>query len=489
MSKPVRTRFAPSPTGFLHIGGVRTTFFSWLLAKHFGGTFILRIEDTDRERLVPESVGAILRDLNWLGLDINEGPSNQELLIGGYKNDLAKGIGGEYGPYIQSQRKERYKEIAEELVRLGVAYRCDCTAEKLEAERAKQAEDKIAPGYSGYCRHRNISADTKHVIRFIIPDNETIVMEDAIRGNVVWEKPALKDVVLLKSDGFPTYHLAVVVDDHDMAITHVIRGDEWIATAPIHILLYKALGWEAPIFAHVPPVLGKDGKKFSKRHGAKDVMSFRDMGILPDALLNFLLLIGWSAGSGDEQEIFTREEMIKRFSLSNVSVAGGVFDEQKLKWMNSIYIRNRSHDQLFTEVKNYLTLKNISIDDTDLRGMIPHIQERMEFLSGAESLLEFLHKGHLPDISYLKSKGHTTDTITKVISILLKKLETSSDNPQYLEIMNELVNELGIKKKFAFEIVRIAVLSNSVTPPLTESMEVLGKARVIKNLTETLKVI
>jgi len=343
--KEVRTRFAPSPTGFQHIGGFRTEFYAYLLAKRHGGQFLLRIEDTDQERLVPGAVAYILKELKWFGMLPDEGPSKEELeKIGEYEEGIAA-PGGPCGPYVQSLRLARYREVAEELISKGFCYRCDCTHEMLEKERNEQIARKELPGYSGHCRDQNVSADKAHVIRFRMPEIINVALNDAVKGLVSWDSVPMRDPVLLKSDGFPIYHLAVVVDDHDMRISHVMRGDEWLSSAPLHLKLYEALNWQAPVFAHLPVVLGSDGKKLSKRHGASLVSAFRDEGYLAEALLNFVTLVGWSPGEGEEQEVYTKDELISRFALEQINKASAVFDYAKLEWMNGVYIRNLTLDK------------------------------------------------------------------------------------------------------------------------------------------------
>jgi glutamyl-tRNA synthetase len=316
-------------------------------------------------------------------------------------------------------RRERYREVAEKLVASGHAYRCDCTAEQLEAERRDQMARKVPPGYGGRCRERNVSSAGRHVIRLKVPRDRTIHLDDAIRGRIEWSDVALRDTVLLKSDGFPTYHLAVVVDDHDMQISHVLRGEEWLATAPIHVLTFDALGWERPVFAHLPSVLGPDGKKLSKRHGAADIRSFRDAGFLPAALLNYLMLVGWAPGEGDEQEIFTREEMIRRFKLSGVSSAGAVFSEQKLRWMNGMYIRKLSLHDLGDCIRPFLESAGFVIDEERFRAILPSAQTRLEVLTEAPALLGFLFQEPLVrDLDSLRSiKGVDRDGVRTILRV------------------------------------------------------------------------
>ncbi len=490
--KEVRTRFAPSPTGFIHVGGVRTNFYAWLMARHHGGKFLLRIEDTDRERLVPGAIKAILEDLKWLGIDIDEGPSMEELQKTDSGWEGNEGIGGPCGPYVQSLRLPRYKEVAEQLIASGAAYRCDCTSEMLEKERADQMARKEAPGYSGYCRHRNVPATSKHVVRLTIGERDTLTLNDAVKGKIVWEKISLRDPVLLKSDGFPTYHLAVVVDDHDMKISHVMRGEEWIATAPIHVLLYKTLNWEMPEFCHLPNVLGQDGKKLSKRHGATHVRSFKDMGYLPEALLNFLLLVGWNPGEGEEQEIFTREEMIKRFSLKGVNSAAAVFSYDKLNWMNGMYIRGLSKDKFIEAIRPYILAKGLKIDENRLVAIAPHIQERMKFLTEAPDLIDFLFKDKIDrDLGAMLGKDVDANKAKEIISQCISALSAITDfNVANVEAAIRAIPEkMGLKIGPVFVVVRIAVTGKKVTPPLFESMVALGKETTISRLKESSELI
>ena len=482
----VRTRFAPSPTGFLHVGGVRTALFAWLLARRSGGSFALRIEDTDRERLVPEAVRAIIEDLDWLGVTIDEGPSLNDLQASGHAWPAANGIGGPYGPYVQSLRLEKYKAAAEELVAKGFAYRCDCTPERLEAERKEQERaGKAAFGYSGYCRDRNVSPESKHVIRFRVPDDTPITLNDLVRGPITWELPSLKDTVILKSDGFPTYHLAVVVDDHEMETTHVLRGEEWISTTPIHLLLYRAFGWQPPAFAHLPSVLGQDGKKLSKRHGATNVSAFREEGYLPEALFNFLVLIGWSPGDGEEQEIFAKEELIERFSLDRVNRAAGVFSFEKLNWMNGMYMRALPPSELARRLKPFLVQAGLKVDDRKLEEITPHIQERLALLKDAAPLVDFLFQD---EINYdLKAMLHKGIDAPKATEILRRAQEVlgalTSFTPAEVEAaMRSLTAEFPYPAGAIFMTMRIGITGKKVTPPLFESTSILGREQTLKRL-------
>ncbi|MBA3825340.1 MAG: glutamate--tRNA ligase, partial [Ktedonobacterales bacterium] len=312
----VRTRFAPSPTGLPHIGGLRTTVFSWLLARHSNGQFLLRVEDTDQARTVPGAVENLLHGLEWMGIIPDEGPF----------------VGGPVGPYYQSERKELYAQYAAQLLASDHAYRCFCTRERLDEVRAaQQARHLPTTGYDRHCRalpaeviSANLAGNLPFTIRLKVPfDGETIV-NDALRGAMPFKNSTLEDAVMIKSDGYPTYHLANVIDDHTMAITHVLRGDDWLPSAPLHVLVYQALGWDVPVLAHTPNVMGNDGKKLSKRHGAESILFYRDAGFLPEAVINYLALVGWSYD--DKTDILSVDELIKAFSLERVHTAGGVFD-------------------------------------------------------------------------------------------------------------------------------------------------------------------
>jgi len=488
----VRTRFAPSPTGFQHLGGFRTAFFAWLLAKHHGGKFLLRIEDTDRARSVPGAIRFIIEELGWFGIQIDEGPSREELKAIGEDWDGAPDLGGSCGPYIQSLRLDRYKEVAEELIAKGHAYRCDCTAEMLERERNEQMARRETPGYSGYCRTRNVSADTKHVVRFKIPSKRSISFNDAIRGRVTWDNVPLRDTVLLKSDGSATYHLAAMVDDHDMRITHVLRGIEWLSSAPIHLLLHEALGWEPPVYAHLPVVNGSDGKKLSKRTGAAKSSDARERGFLAEAVLNFVSLIGWAPGEGSDQEIFTREELISKFSLEGINEASGVFDITKMEWMNGLYIRNLSVADFIDRAEPFLRKANLDIPADMFAAIAPHVQERVKLLTEIPPMVDFLCDRPLErQMEAMFQKGMDA---TKAAEVLTRSVAVLEGLPDFSisaidQALRGVAVELGLKPGPAFVVLRIAVTGKTVTPPLFESFAVLGRDRVLSRLRETLDLI
>jgi len=323
----IRVRIAPSPTGLMHIGNLRTILYNYLFARHHKGKFLIRIEDTDQTRLVPGAVENLLQVLQWAGIENDEGP---KLMPDGKLQEI-----GEFGPYVQSDRLKIYKKYIDELLDRGKAYHCFCSKERLEKLREQQTANKQAPKYDNFCRNLEhsevqsmIKSGASHVIRFKMPENREVVVKDLIRGNIVVNTKDLDDYVLMKADGFPTYHFANVVDDHLMKITQVMRGEEWIATAPKHVLLYEAFDWQPPQFAHLPQILNKNRKKMSKRDGDASVQDFINRGYLKDALINFIALLGWNAGT--EQEIYNLPELIKQFSLDNVHKAGAIFDTDKL---------------------------------------------------------------------------------------------------------------------------------------------------------------
>jgi len=488
----VRTRFAPSPTGFQHIGGFRTAIYAYLLARHFGGKFLLRIEDTDQERRVPGAIKYILESFEWLGIEIDEGPSFEELTKVNEPVSGKMAPGGPVGPYIQSLRLPRYREMADELIKSGFAYRCDCTPEMLERERNEQMARKELPGYSGYCRTRNVSADTKHVVRFKMPHKPSIAVMDAVKGRVSWDGVPMRDPVLLKSDGFPTYHLAVVVDDHDMKISHVLRGDEWLSSLPLHILLYEAFNWEKPTFCHLPVVLGPDGKKLSKRHGATSLEAFREEGYIAEALLNYTVLVGWSPGEGEEQEIFTREELTKRFSLDHINKASAVFDYNKLNWMNGMYIRKLSVAELTKAAMPFFEKAKLKIDKARWEIIAPHVQERIKTVSEIPAMVEFLFVDKIErELDAMYQKG-VDQPKAKAILLRANEVLTKLDSFEHAAIeaaLRPLGDEFGLKVGPIFAVLRIAVTGKKITPPLFESLAALGKEQTLLRIGETLGMI
>jgi len=491
----VRVRFAPSPTGEPHIGNVRTVVFNWLFARKMGGRFILRIEDTDRTRYRPESILGIMEGLRWLGLDWDEGPGLEELQRSGVENAEEYAVGGPYGPYIQSERLDLYRPVAEELITKGWAYRCNCTPERLEQVRERQrARKQPLVMYDRHCRGLPpdaISPDEPHVIRLKVPLTGQTIVHDVIKGDVAYENASIDDQILLKSDGFPTYHLAVVVDDHHMKITHIIRADHWIPSTPKHILMYQALGWEAPVYCHVPLVLGEDGKPLSKRHGATSVTQFRDQGYLPEALFNFLALLGWAPGEGEEQELFSREELIERFDLFRVNKAPAVFSYKKLDWMNGVYIRNTSEEELLERLLPFWQKAGLLPDPCPeeereaLRPIVPLVQERLKRLEDVVEWTTFLFQEvEVPPAKQLVGKKMTPEkslaALRRARGLLaeIEPFEAEAMEPP----MRALAGELGLKAGQLFGPVRWAVTGQKVAPPLFGSLAILGRERVLARL-------
>jgi glutamyl-tRNA synthetase len=472
-----RLRFAPSPTGFQHIGGFRTALFSWLHARHTGGQFILRIEDTDTARTVDGAVDDFIQGLNWLGMPYDEGPV----------------IGGPYGPYYQVQRKALYQHYTNQLIEAGHAYPCYCTPERLEQMRKEQEAKKLPPRYDHHCRYltaeeraANEAAGRTWTVRFAMPlDGETVV-HDQLHGDMAFKNSDLNDMVILKSDGLALYHLAHLVDDHLMGITHVLRGEEWISSAPLHIQIYQALGWQAPLFYHLPSVLGKDKKKLSKRRNAPSWSDFKREGYLPEAVFNFMALLGWSYD--DKTEFFTSEELIKAFSLERVGISGGIYDPDKLLWMNGTYIRKLALDELVGRTLPYLErpAEEGGLPDSITRpldrdyttSVLRLEQERMKTLGDAASRIAFFY---LAELTYgpavLIEKG--MDTIrTKDALIHARDFLAGLDtwDATLMEApMREMAKTLGLKVGQLFGSVRSAVSGLTATPPLFQMMEVLGR--------------
>ena len=474
----VRVRFAPSPTGYPHIGNIRTVVFNWLFVRQQRGKFILRIEDTDRSRYVEDATKVITDSLAWLNLDYDEGPL----------------IGGDYGPYIQSERIEIYQEKAEELVRLGKAYRCNCSPERLQHVRKELRAAGKNPMYDGHCRLKTdgeVSPDEPHVIRLRVAREGKTTFHDLLRGDITIENHLLDDQILLKSDGFPTYHLAVVIDDHMMGITHVMRGDDWISSTPKRILLYQAFGWQPPIYVHVPLVCGADGKKLGKRHGAVSIDEFRQLGYLPEALLNFLALLGWAPGEGTDQEIFTREELIALFDIKRINLSAGVFSYDKLNWINGYYIRALSEQALLERlIPIWIDAGYIEAPISDLvmdkvRILVPLVQERLKTLRDVLELTDFVFEEiDDPPVESLIGKKMTAeqslDTLIAVENLLMNLPEytgESMENP-----LRQLAADLELKAGQVFTIIRNCVTNKKVTPPLFGSLHALGRHKTLERL-------
>jgi glutamyl-tRNA synthetase len=479
MNNSVRVRFAPSPTGYPHVGNIRTALFNWLFARHCGGSFIVRIEDTDITRKVKGAVAAILSSLRWLGLDWDEGPE----------------VGGKYGPYFQSQRLDLYREVAERLVSQGDAYYCYCSPQRLEAMRAEQVRRKQPPGYDRHCRDlsqgeraQKEAEGIRPVVRFKAPLEGQVEFADLIRGEVVFENSVMDDFVLLKSDGYPTYHLASVIDDHAMEVSHVIRAEEWISSTPRHLLLYRALGFEPPQFAHHSMILGPDRSKLSKRHGAVSIVAYYEQGYLPEAMVNFLALLGWSLD--DKTEIMSRQELVDNFSWERVSRTAAIFNRDKLDWMNGVYIRSLTADKFFDAVTPYLMMDRLAgeavlSDEQYVRAILPLIQERARTLVEVTELAQFFFAQELsyaPDL--LIGKGMNRESAIQALKAGQQGLSrlAAFDAESLEAVLRPLAVELGLKTGQLFGTLRVAVTGRTAAPPLFQTMSVLGKERCMKRI-------
>jgi glutamyl-tRNA synthetase len=476
-NKNIRVRFAPSPTGYLHIGGARTALFNYLFARHTGGTFILRLEDTDRTRYQPDSVKEIYESLRWLGLSWDEGPE----------------AGGDCGPYIQSQRSSLYREQADELLKSGHAYRCFCSSERLEQVRLEREKLKEKTSYDRHCRElsqdeiRRLTAEgMPHVVRLKVPLARKVVFNDMIRGAIEYTSEVLDDLVLLKSDGLPTYHLANVVDDHFMKISHVLRGEEWIASTPRHILIYEALGWLPPHFAHMPVILSPDGGKLSKRKGAASVMDYQRAGFLPDALFNFLALLGWA--SGDDREKMTRGEIVGAFTLEKVSPKAAVLDEKKLEWMNGLYMQEQSVESLAGAALEHW--KKAGILDNDVTTADSRVITAVKLLKDrSRKITELVENGRYffvdPVIYEEKAarKNFCAET-ADVLDALSEKLGSSEsfDHASLERLYHAYAESIPTNVGTLIHPTRLAVSGVSFGPGLFELLEALGKNTVVRRM-------
>ncbi|MBI3953710.1 MAG: glutamate--tRNA ligase [Chloroflexi bacterium] len=479
---PARVRYAPSPTGLPHVGNIRTALFNWLWARHTGGQFILRIEDTDVARRVEGATEGIMESLRWLGLDWDEGPL----------------VGGPYAPYVQSERLPRYEQEAARLVGSGRAYFCFCSEERLEAMRAAQARRREPPRYDGTCRRlpdeerkRRKDGGEPCVVRFKVPHRgETVTFHDLVRGEISFRDEDIEDFVILKSDGYPTYHLANVVDDHLMSITHVIRGEEWISSCPKHVLLYHAFGWqrEMPVFVHMPVTLGPDKGKLSKRHGAEPVLEYRRQGYLPEALVNFMALLGWSLD--DKTEIIGREDLVKHFSLERIGATSAAFNREKLDWMNGVYIRQLSPEELTDKLMPFLEewqarTRAPHFSRSLLRQVVPLIQERLRRLDEAPALADFFFVDELAyDAVLLAPRGLPPDAARDALGRTREAVSALREwTPEALEGgIRGLALELGLKTGPYFGCIRVAVTGRAVSPPLFQTMAVIGRGRCLARL-------
>jgi glutamyl-tRNA synthetase len=456
-------RFAPSPTGFLHIGGARTALFNWLLASRLGGKFILRIEDTDQVRSTKESIDAILDSMTWLGLDWDE------------------------GPIFQRDRLPIYREHADRLLREGKAYPCYCTPEELEEKRQRALREKRKPKYDGRCRDLQAPIPGRAAaIRFKAPPEGKTVLPDLIKGTIEFDNAELDDLVILRSDGWPTYNFSVVVDDATLGITQVIRGDDHVNNTPRQILLYEALGYPLPQFAHVPMILGADKTRLSKRHGATSVMAYREMGYLPQALVNYLVRLGWSYG---DQEVFTQKELIQKFSLESVGKSAAVFNAEKLLWLNGLYIRQERTETLAPLLLPFLEARGLKPRSiTWLVEVIQTLQEIAKTLVEMADQAEFYFREDF-QIDEKAEKKHLTQNIKEALEKLLSSLEAAPeiDEKGLEEIFRDLAAAKNLKLGAIAQAVRVALTGKAVSPGIYEVMRILGKEEVLKRISRAVK--
>jgi len=470
----VRVRFAPSPTGYLHIGGARTALFNWLFARNQKGVFILRIEDTDEARSTEESTAQILRSMEWLGMNWEE------------------------GPFLQSDHKAKHQQYASQLVEMGQAYYCYCSPEELETRRKEMMAKKLPPKYNGQCR--SLSAEQrkifeqegrKPVIRFRMPDSGVTKINDLVKGPIQFDNSLLDDFVILKSSGVPVYNFAVVCDDHDMNITHVIRGDDHISNTPRQIMLYKAFGWELPEFAHIPMILGPDGARLSKRHGAAALDEYIQQGHLPEAIMNYLVLLGWA--TEDSQQIFSLTEMIEKFSLDRCAKNAAIFDPEKLKWLNGEYIRHKLRPEELVQLGiKFLAAKKLIDESTDLEYISQVIsleRERIRTIGELPELVDFFFK---EKIELADDKARKTLAKPNVKEILAKVETELSHTPDFSvagleQVIRQLCETNSYKTGEVFHPVRVAVSGRTTGPGLFEMLAVLGRERVVARIKQTVE--
>ncbi|MDE2491178.1 MAG: glutamate--tRNA ligase [Elusimicrobia bacterium] len=478
MTTKVRTRFAPSPTGYLHIGGARTTLYNWLFARHHGGEFILRIEDTDEVRSTPESVTAILDSIQWLGLDWDEGPVD---------GTASK---GPRGPYYQMQRVAIYREHLERLLKDGKAYRCYCTKEELDEMRRLAQLEKRPPRYDGRCRsltdakRRELeAAGRKPSVRFKMPTDGATIVDDRIRGKVSFENSLQQDLVIWKTTDGPTYNFACVIDDHLMELSHVIRGDEHLSNTPSQIQIYRALGWEPPVFAHLSMIMGPDGGKLSKRHGATSVLEYRDQGYLPHTMRNYLALLGWS--TPDSQQLFTDPELIAKFDLAGCQKSPATFDTVKLQWMNGEYLRATSLDEVVKLAGPFLEKAGLTgKPGPDLKRTIALEHEKFKLLSEVPELVSFFYERPAepaPKAAKVLGAPGAKDVLLGLAELLKNGSEPFEDKALEARI-RAFCAEKGLKAGQVFHPLRAAVSGRTEGPTLFLMLEVMGREEVLARL-------
>jgi len=492
MDKKVRVRFAPSPTGFLHIGGARTALYNWLFAKHNNGTFILRIEDTDEVRSTEESVGQILNGLKWLGLDWDEGPTGD-----GFKGDdetlSQRDAKGNFGPYYQYTRYKLkiYRKYADELISKGKAYYCYCTQEELEKKRKQALSEKRSPKHSCDCKNlsdvQKKEKKIKPVVRFNAEGQGDINIKDGVKGEVSFKMELMEDFIILKASGVPTYNFACVVDDHEMQITHVIRGDDHLSNTPRQKAVYDVFGWQSPEFAHISMILGSDGSRLSKRHGATSLDDYRKAGYLPETMVNYLALLGWS--TEDSQQLFTMEELVNKFSLERCSKSPAIFDDQKLMWMNGEYLKNKDAKELLPLIKGYMPEEyKGKINDDYLTRIVEAYKIRIKLLPEfwAANLTDFFFKDDFIYDEKGKSKHLGKPENIENLKVFAERLEKLAKftHSEIEKICREVAEEKGLKASKIIHPTRMAISGKTSGAGLFEMMEILGKERVIKRMTD-----
>lgn len=484
--KEVRLRFAPSPTGYVHIGGLRTALYNYLYARGQKGKFILRIEDTDRTRYVEGAIENLIKELKWAGIDIDEGVSLDE--AGNIINV------GDCKPYIQSERVKQgiYDKYVDRLIEEGKAYYCFCTKERLDHIReAQKADGKIAK-YDGFCRgvsleeaRERIAKGEEHVVRMKLPANKDISFDDAIKGRITINTDDMDDQVLIKSDGFPTYHFAVVIDDHEMGVTHVVRGDEWLPSTPKHVFLYEAFGWETPQYVHLPTVLNKSGKKLSKRNDDASVEDFRKKGYLPEGLINYLALVGWSPETNEE--ILSMDELIEQFSFDRVSKSGGVFDSEKLDWVNAHYVKALEIPKLAEYIKPYLIEAGLIDEDFSeekLELIAQTFQESIHKFSEIVEQSEFLFKDKIEIVEEDAIEMASGEQVPSLVEAFKEELSNIDEVDEEFAktIMKKIQKATGVKGKNLFMPVRAVLTGNVHGPELVNIIQILGKEGLEKRL-------
>ena len=482
----VRVRFAPSPTGFVHIGSLRTALYNYLFAKKNNGEYIIRVEDTDQTRLVEDAIEGMIRSMEWAGIMHDEGPffENEQIVQK-----------GEYGPYIQSERLDIYNKYVDQLIESGHAYYCFCTKERLDKLREIQRAEGKTSRYDGHCRNidtreakKRVEAGEEHVVRLKLPENTDITFEDLVRGKVTFNTADLDDQVLIKTDGYHTYHFAVIVDDHLMKISHIIRGEEWLSSTPKHVFLYEAFGWEAPKYVHLPNILNSEKKKLSKRQGDVAVEDFNKKGYLPEALINYIALLGWSPD--EEREIFSMEELIEHFSIERVSKSGGVFDVDKLNWMNNHYIKEADDDRLTELAMRYLIDSGIikESETTEkyewIKSIISLVKEKLDYMMQITPYIEeFLTEEVVvadDEAKEIIKMEHVKGLLVE-FAIRLNNLELF-EAAEIKKVIKSLQKDLGIKGKNLFMPIRVGVTGEVHGSDLVKTIEILGKNKTLKRL-------